>query len=102
VLVNLLTNALRYASPGAGAVRIAWRRAADDRLEFIVADDGPGLSPDMLKHAFEPFFTSEARGTGLGLYLAREFCDANGASIRYESRDHDMPYRSAFVIRPRQ
>ncbi|HPU51195.1 MAG TPA: ATP-binding protein [Burkholderiaceae bacterium] len=102
VLVNLLTNALRYASPGAGAVRIAWRRAADDRLEFIVADDGPGLSPDMLKHAFEPFFTSEARGTGLGLYLAREFCDANGASIRYESRDHELPYRSAFVIRPRQ
>ena len=102
VLVNLLTNALRYAGSGAGAIRIAWRRAADDRLEFIVADDGPGLSPDMLKHAFEPFFTSEARGTGLGLYLAREFCDANGASIRYESRDQDMPYRSAFVIRPRQ
>ncbi len=102
VLVNLLTNALRYASSGAGSIRIAWRRAGDHRLEFIVADDGPGLSPDMLKHAFEPFFTSEARGTGLGLYLAREFCDANGASIRYESRDQDMPYRSAFVIRPRQ
>ncbi len=102
VLVNLLTNALRYASAGPGAIRIAWRRAGDDRLEFIVADDGPGLSPDMLKHAFEPFFTSEARGTGLGLYLAREFCDANGASIRYESREHEAPYRSAFVIRPRQ
>ncbi len=102
VLVNLLTNALRYATAGAAAVRIGWRRALDDRLEFIVADDGPGLAPAILMHAFEPFFTTEARGTGLGLYLAREFCDANGASIRYESREQDMPYRSAFVIRPRQ
>ena len=102
VLVNLLMNAMRYSSAVAGSIRISWRRGNDDRLEFVVADDGPGLSPEMLKHAFEPFFTSEARGTGLGLYMAREFCDANGASIRYENRERDVPYCSAFVIRPRQ
>ncbi|MCX7274213.1 MAG: ATP-binding protein [Burkholderiales bacterium] len=102
VLVNLLMNAMRYSSAAAGSIRISWRRGVDDRLEFVVADDGPGLSPEMLKHAFEPFFTSEARGTGLGLYMAREFCDANGASIRYENRERDAPYCSAFVIRPRQ
>ena len=102
VLVNLLSNALRYASPRAGAIRIGWRRAVDHRLEFSVADDGPGLTAEMLKHVFEPFFTSEARGTGLGLYLAREFCDVNGASIRYEALDRRSHYRSAFVIRPHQ
>ncbi|MCL4745455.1 MAG: ATP-binding protein [Burkholderiaceae bacterium] len=98
VLVNLLTNALRYASAAPGAVRIEWRRAPDDRLEFRVADDGPGLRPEMLDQAFEPFFTTEARGTGLGLFLAREFCNANQASLRYESIASGARHRAAFVI----
>lgn len=100
VLDNLLLNAARYATPGAGAIRVAWRRASDDRLELTVADDGPGLSEHMRDHLFEPFFTSEARGSGLGLYLARELCEANGASIGHEFRDRDAPHRNVFVIRP--
>ncbi len=98
VLVNLLTNALRYASASPGAVHIEWRRAADDRLEFRVADDGPGLRPEMLDQAFEPFFTTEARGTGLGLFLAREFCNANQASLRYDAHASDARHRATFVI----
>lgn len=101
VLVNLLTNALRYASDAPGAVRIEWRRGADDRLEFCVADDGPGLPPEMLDHAFEPFFTTEARGTGLGLFLAREFCNANEAGLRYDPIAGAGRFRGAFVIVPR-
>lgn len=100
VLVNLMTNALRYATNGEGAVRLEWRRGAGDRLEFVVADDGPGLSPEMLEHVFEPFFTTEARGTGLGLYLAREFCTANRATLRYQRMDGSGRHSGAFVILP--
>jgi two-component system sensor histidine kinase PilS (NtrC family) len=101
VLVNLMTNALRYASGRPGAVSLQWRRGAGDRLEFRVSDDGPGLPPDMLEHAFEPFFTTEARGTGLGLFLAREFCAANDATLRYEPAPADGDGCGAFVIQPR-
>ena len=98
VLVNLLGNALRYASDAPGAVRIEWRRGASDRLELRVSDDGPGLPPGMIEHVFEPFFTTESRGTGLGLYLAREFCAANRAVLRYETSQDAGRHRGAFVL----
>ncbi len=101
VLVNLMTNALRYATNADGALCLQWRRGAGDRLEFRVADDGPGLPAEMLEHAFEPFFTTEARGTGLGLYLAREFCVANQAALRYERGAPGERRGGAFVIVPR-
>ena len=100
VLVNLITNALRHSSAEPDAVLLEWRRGAGDRLEFRVVDDGPGLAPEMLEHAFEPFFTTEARGTGLGLYLAREFCNANEASLRYEVLARGGRHGCAFVIQP--
>ncbi|HLS57853.1 MAG TPA: ATP-binding protein [Zeimonas sp.] len=102
VLLNLLSNALRYASPEDSAVLIEWRESGGHRLELKVSDDGPGLPTDMLEHAFEPFFTSESRGTGLGLYLARELCVANAATIRYEAGEASSRYRSAFVIEPKR
>jgi two-component system, NtrC family, sensor histidine kinase PilS len=83
VLINLLSNALRYASVAPGSVVVLWRRAADGRLELIVSDDGPGLATAVMPHLFEPFVTSESKGTGLGLFLARELCAANDAALRY-------------------
>ncbi|MFA7504581.1 MAG: HAMP domain-containing sensor histidine kinase [Burkholderiaceae bacterium] len=100
VLANLVGNALRYASQAAGAVSIEWAETAGDRLELRIMDDGPGMSEEALRHAFEPFFTTEGRGTGLGLYLARELCGANGAGIRYE-RGGSGRYGGGFVIEPR-
>jgi len=99
ILVNLVGNALRYASPQPASVRVSWRELGPHRLELRVSDDGPGLSPEMHQQAFEPFFTTEARGTGLGLYLTRELCVANGASIRYEPPFGSRP--GAFVVEPR-
>jgi two-component system sensor histidine kinase PilS (NtrC family) len=54
-----------------------------DRVELSVVDQGPGVPASSRSHLFEPFFTTEAKGTGLGLYLARELCAANRATLEY-------------------
>jgi two-component system sensor histidine kinase PilS (NtrC family) len=87
VMWNLLRNAARYAHPAPESVRIALR-AYGDRVELSVIDNGPGVSASSQGHLFEPFFTTDSKGTGLGLYLARELCTANEASLEYVS---DMP-----------
>jgi two-component system sensor histidine kinase PilS (NtrC family) len=87
VLWNLLRNAMRYVRPGPGAVRVVLRNYGD-RVELSVIDNGPGVPASSRGHLFEPFFTTEAKGTGLGLYLARELCSANHASLEYVA---DMP-----------
>ena len=102
VLVNLVGNALRYASQKPAAVLIRWRELEDRRLELSIADDGPGLATDAMTHTFEPFFTTESRGTGLGLYLARELCNVNGAQIRYQRFRPENRYVGAFLIETRR
>jgi two-component system sensor histidine kinase PilS (NtrC family) len=82
VLWNLLRNAARYAGPQSGAVRIALR-GYGGRIELSVIDNGPGVPAARQGQLFEPFFTTEAKGTGLGLYLARELCAANRATLEY-------------------
>jgi two-component system sensor histidine kinase PilS (NtrC family) len=82
VMWNLLRNAARYAGQQSGAVRIALR-GYGDRVELSVIDNGPGVPPSHQGQLFEPFFTTEAKGTGLGLYLARELCAANRATLEY-------------------
>lgn len=81
VLENLVTNALRYASDEAGAIRIEVMPVTPARLELHIIDDGPGIPEADRGKVFEPFFTTRGSGTGLGLYIARELCDANGASL---------------------
>ena len=51
-----------------------------------MADDGPGLSAEVLTHLFEPFFTTKAEGTGLGLAIAREIALAHRGDLRAENR----------------
>jgi two-component system sensor histidine kinase PilS (NtrC family) len=86
VLVNLLGNAIRYASRGPGSIRIWPELDAFGTLELHVQDDGPGITREVRAHLFEPFYTTSSKGTGLGLYLARELCLNNGAKLDYESR----------------
>ena len=82
VMWNLVKNAARYARPQPGAIRIVLDGYAD-RVEISVIDNGPGVPGSVQAQLFEPFFTTEAKGTGLGLYLARELCAANRASLEY-------------------
>lgn len=86
VVVNLLSNALRYASGKPGSIRIQAVSLTATRLELHVQDDGPAISPEVRAHLFEPFYTTSSKGTGLGLYLARELCLNNGAMLDYEYR----------------
>jgi two-component system sensor histidine kinase PilS (NtrC family) len=86
VVVNLLTNALRYASKRNGSIRIEVVPNSASRLELHVQDDGPPITPKVRAHLFEPFYTTSSKGTGLGLYVARELCLNNGAMLDYEYR----------------
>ncbi|HYF41716.1 MAG TPA: ATP-binding protein [Ramlibacter sp.] len=81
VLVNLLDNALRYAGDAAGSIQVATVGAPACRL--VVWSDGPALESAVERHLFEPFFSSESRSSGLGLYICRELCERHGARIAY-------------------
>lgn len=83
VVVNLVDNALRYASDRMGAVRLTTRGTDPSRIELWVEDDGPGVPQADRAQLFEPFHTTHPKGTGLGLYLAREFCLSNDADLQY-------------------
>ncbi|MEN9357455.1 MAG: hypothetical protein RL695_1626 [Pseudomonadota bacterium] len=87
VLWNLLSNALRHSHGEVGSVRLEVRRGhlVDGRagIELHVIDDGAGVEPALQVQIFEPFFTTRSHGTGLGLYIARELCEANGASLEF-------------------
>ncbi len=81
VLWNLLINALRHASQMPAAVRLVTAAREDGSIELHVLDDGPGIEESLRGQVFEPFFTTQGTGTGLGLYIARELCEANGAQL---------------------
>ncbi|MBU1237476.1 MAG: HAMP domain-containing histidine kinase [Gammaproteobacteria bacterium] len=81
ILENLVTNALRYASSVEEAVKISVTSREHDRVELHIIDDGPGIADADRSKVFEPFFTTRGSGIGLGLYIARELSDANGAHL---------------------
>lgn len=85
ILWNLLGNALRYASRQPGAVTVEVKDSTDAGLvEIHVKDDGVGVGEEQREKIFEPFFTTYHKGSGLGLYIARELCEANHARIDLE------------------
>ena len=84
VLWNLVRNAWRHGRRLPGSIRLAVAPAsASAMLALDVLDDGPGVTPEVQAHLFEPFLTTDAQGTGLGLYIARELCEGNGARLEY-------------------
>jgi two-component system sensor histidine kinase PilS (NtrC family) len=68
-------------------VELRWGRAARSARPYVeVSDRGPGINTEDAERIFEPFFTGHKGGTGLGLFLARELCQCNGAVLIYEPR----------------
>jgi len=64
-----------------------FRDTASDLPVVEVIDDGPGVPVEQEHLVFEPFFTTENKGTGLGLYISRELCESNRAWLDYRKRD---------------
>jgi two-component system, NtrC family, sensor histidine kinase PilS len=111
VLVNLLDNALRYASKEAHTIQINLELAqapGDSQPVTSALDSAPALAlrlsvwsqaaaieQGVQRHLFEPFFSSESRSSGLGLYICRELCARHGASIGY--RRSESPHRIAAI-----
>ena len=96
VVVNLLSNAVRYASGHAGSIRLEVLVASSSHVELHIQDDGPAITAEVRAHLFEPFYTTTSKGTGLGLYLARELCLNNDAMLDYEYR-HDSLDKNFFA-----
>ena len=88
VVINLLDNAHRYASHQVASIQVSLdlSRAPAPHCEAVLRiwSDGEPLDPSVEQHLFEPFFSSESRSSGLGLYICRELCESHGASISYE------------------
>jgi two-component system sensor histidine kinase PilS (NtrC family) len=96
VMWNLCRNALRHCrrGPASIVIRFSLERSASV-VKLDVVDDGPGVAPEARAQLFEPFFTTAAGGTGLGLYIAREVCEANGATLDYV----ETPRGAQFTVR---
>jgi two-component system sensor histidine kinase PilS (NtrC family) len=92
VVWNLLRNANRHSRKERGSVRLQVSRLSN-RVELNVVDDGEGVSPELQAQLFEPFFTTYSGGTGLGLYIARELCAANRATLDYIDRGAGANFR---------
>jgi len=88
VLTVLVHNALTYGrQPGEPAQgTVAVHREVTQELPMIeVVDRGPGIPPKVVEQIFTAFFTTSEHGTGLGLYIARQLCEANQCTLSYES-----------------
>ncbi len=84
VLTNLWDNGVRYSYQQTGAGRLTIRAGATvdgERAYLDIQDYGPGIAEEHRASVFEPFFTTDKGGTGLGLYLARELCESNQAHL---------------------
>lgn len=90
VLHNICGNGLRYAllhNPDQAEIKIIAKQHVNGSINLYLVDNGSGISEENQKNLFEPFFTTEHSGTGLGLYLCKEICEANEANIQYISNN---------------
>jgi two-component system sensor histidine kinase PilS (NtrC family) len=85
VVWNLCDNVLRHTDSSV-PIELRYGRFVGARPYLEIADRGPGVPPEYVERIFEPFFSSGEHGTGLGLFLARELAQTNGATLLYEPR----------------
>jgi two-component system sensor histidine kinase PilS (NtrC family) len=98
VLNNLVSNGLFYSKKNHhDTVNIVAHIDAINDLPYIeVYDFGHGVNIEQQKNLFEPFYTTEKAGTGLGLYLSRELCEANQAHLDYLPQEQGACFRITF------
>lgn len=96
VLWNLCRNALRHCQRQAGSVKLHAKCSDDGRTVLEISNDGATIPIALVQRLFEPFFTTSVGGTGLGLYIARELCEANGSQLEYRPREGSACFRIVF------
>jgi two-component system sensor histidine kinase PilS (NtrC family) len=93
ILWNLCKNGWRHCRNEENSLKLTVSSISKDRtVQIEINDDGEGIPEDIRSNLFEPFFTTEKTGTGLGLYIARELADANGAKLHYQSSDNGTQF----------
>ena len=95
-IANLVGNAAE-AMPEGGAIAVR-ARAVPDGIEIVVADNGTGLTPDVMARAFEPLYTTKRNQSGLGLSFVRQIVEAHGGTVHLESTAGGGT-RAAIVVR---
>ncbi len=86
ILWNLCKNGWRHSKNAENSLKLTVSISTKSQIVHIeISDDGEGIPENVRSHLFEPFFTTEKSGTGLGLYIARELADANGAKLQYKT-----------------
>ncbi|MBX2808020.1 MAG: histidine kinase [Cellvibrionaceae bacterium] len=97
IINNLVTNGIRYNDKARGEKHVTLHIAehSDKRTAIEIIDQGDGIRGDQLDNLFEPFYTTEATGSGLGLFICKELCEANLADIsyRYDSEKKQSIFR---------
>ena len=83
IMWNLCNNAWRHSKKDEHAITVLIRPSGKMHISIVVSDNGPGVPPDIRNRLFEPFYTTEKTGTGLGLYVARELAHANLGQLHY-------------------
>lgn len=96
ILWNLIRNAWRYCTREPGSIELR-AVAVEGAVLIDVFNDGEPVSPEMQQRLFEPFYTTDSRGTGLGLYIARELAEANGGALRYVDKAGGALFRVSCV-----
>jgi len=81
-LLNLLNNAIEA---GATSIKLSAQQSGD-HVEILIADNGPGIQPEVLEKLFEPFFTTKISGTGLGLAVVKSVVNAHNGRIDCQSQ----------------
>jgi two-component system sensor histidine kinase PilS (NtrC family) len=99
ILWNLTRNAWRHSRQQAGSLRFLLQDNGDDLL-LEISDDGPGISSENQAQLFEPFFTTHGQGTGLGLFIARELAESNGARLGFAGNQPGACFRLSVPKRP--
>ncbi|MCL6478069.1 MAG: HAMP domain-containing protein [Peptococcaceae bacterium] len=80
ILLNLILNAIK-ASPRGATIKISLHSQTVDLLSFIISDEGPGISLENARKIFQPFFSTDPRGTGLGLAVVQRLVNENNGEI---------------------
>lgn len=99
VVINLLINALDALRDTASPQLSVTVHQVENRITMAIADNGSGISPDLLESIFVPFFTTKTHGSGIGLSLSRQIMHLHGGSLQVESQvDRGSTFTLSFPI----